>query len=162
MAVRPILLWPDARLSQVCAPLEHVDDGVRRLVADMIETMYDAKGRGLAAPQIGVLQRVFVMDCAPKDAPAAPQVFCNPEIIDQSDAISVYPEGCLSIPDMVRRIARPAEIRLRWYDHDGVANEAPFDGIEATCIQHELDHLNGVVTLDHTALPEDAPEESAA
>ena len=83
MAVRPILLWPDARLSQVCAPLEHVDDGARRLVADMIETMYDAKGRGLAAPQIGVLQRVFVMDCAPKDAPAAPQVFCNPEIIYQ-------------------------------------------------------------------------------
>ena len=149
MALRPILILPDARLREVSAPVERVDDAIRRLAEDMFDTMYDAPGIGLAAIQIGVPQRVVTIDVAKKDEPRAPQAFINPEIVAHSEELSLYEEGCLSIPEIHEDVERPATIRLRYLDLDGKPQEIEADGLLATCLQHEIDHLNGVLFIDY-------------
>lgn len=131
-------------------PVARVTPEIEALAADMLATMYDAPGIGLAAPQIGVSQRIFVMDATREpDAPRAPLVLLNPEVTWVSEAENVYEEGCLSIPDQYGEVTRPAEVRLRWLGLDGKTQEREFDGLWATCAQHELDHLNGVLFIDH-------------
>ena len=142
----PILCWPDPRLSQPCAPAV-LDDALRRLAADMLETMYAAPGRGLAAPQVGRLVRMFVMDVAWTAGDPAPMVFVNPEVELLGDRVRGA-EGCLSIPGPVTEVERAAQVRVRWTALDGTAHEAAFDGFAAICIQHEYDHLDGILTLD--------------
>jgi peptide deformylase len=152
MAIRPILIIPDAKLRQVAAPVPSVDAEVRTLVDDMFETMYDAPGIGLAAPQIGVMKRVVVLDVAKRqdeEAKAEPMVFINPEIVWESEELSTYEEGCLSIPEYYEEVERPAVIRVAYLDRDGASQEIEADGILATCLQHEVDHLNGVLFIDH-------------
>lgn len=147
MAVRPVRLWPDPVLSR---PADTVTDlsAARELARDMLDTMYAAEGRGLAAPQIGVSLRVFVMDAAWKQATPTPRIFVNPVILWRSDDMAVGPEGCLSIPGITTDIARATAIRLRWTDLDGAAHHADMTGFDAICSQHEIDHLDGRVTLD--------------
>jgi len=142
----PILRWPDPRLSQPCAPAV-LDDDLRQLATDMLETMYAAPGRGLAAPQVGRLLRLFVMDVAWKTDEPAPMVFINPSVELLGDRV-VGPEGCLSIPGPVTEVERSSQVRVRWTDLDGAAREELFDGFTAICIQHEYDHLDGLLTLD--------------
>lgn len=149
MTLRPILIHPDPRLRRAAAPVAAVDDAVRALAADMLETMYDAPGIGLAATQLGVMRRVFVMDCAGKDEPPTPMVFVNPEILWSSEDMVVSEEGCLSIPDVYEDVNRPARVRLAWTDLEGAAREAEFGGREAVCVQHEIDHLNGRLFIDY-------------
>jgi peptide deformylase len=149
MAVRPILVLPDPRLRAVSEPVAKIDDEVRKLVADMLETMYDAPGIGLAAIQVGVPMRVVTADLAKKDEPRAPQVFINPEVVSRSDELSTYEEGCLSIPEIHEDVERPARVRVRYLDHDGEAHEIDAEGLLATCLQHEIDHLDGVLFIDH-------------
>jgi peptide deformylase len=148
MTLRAIRLWPDPVLAQVCAPVEVIDDNIRVLAADMLETMYAAPGRGLAAPQIGVTLRIFVMDTGWKDGEPAPSVFINPEIIGFDGLEEAGDEGCLSIPGVTTSVVRPQRVTLSWTSLEGVVTEAEFDGFAARCVQHEFDHLNGVVTLD--------------
>ncbi len=148
MSVRPILKWPDARLAQTCAPVAEITGDVRTLVEDMLETMYDAPGRGLAAPQIGVMLRVFVMDPTWKDGDRSPIVCINPKITDTGAATEEGPEACLSIPGISAQVTRPTTIRLAWTDLNGARQEQDLTGFAALCAQHELDHLNGMVTLD--------------
>jgi peptide deformylase len=150
MSLRPIVLHPDPRLKTLCKPVAAIDDGIRRLADDMLETMYDAPGIGLAAPQVGQLVRMMVMDCV-KDDDAAPRpmVLVNPEIVWSSDDSSVYEEGCLSIPDHFAEVTRPASVRVRWTGLDGAAQEEQFSGLWATCVQHEIDHLNGRLFIDY-------------
>jgi len=147
MAVRAIIQWPDLRLCRKCAP---VDDGenIRELTRDLLETMYDAQGRGLAAPQIGVMKRVFVMDVAWKEGAPDPLVCINPRLTATSSQIVTRAEGCLSIPGVVSAIGRPETIHLDWWDENGAKRSADFSGWYATCAQHEFDHLNGIVTFD--------------
>jgi peptide deformylase len=150
--LRPIIVIPDPRLREVAAPVARVDDAVRRLMDDMLETMYEAPGIGLAAVQIGVMQRVVVLDVAKRkdeDASAAPLFLANPEILWESDERSVYEEGCLSIPEYYEEVERPARVRVGFLDRDGARREIEADGILATCLQHEIDHLNGVLFIDH-------------
>ena len=148
MSVLPILIYGDPRLRAVADPVV-VDDAVRALAADMIETMYAAPGRGLAAPQVGAGLRMFVMDCHWKDGAArTPLVLVNPEIVDASKATKPYTEGCLSIPDVLVEVERPAEITLRWHDLDGALHERRLTGFEAVCAQHEYDHLDGILNTD--------------
>ena len=169
MAIREILEVPDPRLKQVSAPVTVFDDDLRTLVSDMFETMYDAPGIGLAAIQVGVPLRVLVIDLQPEDPDAEPEVctahaghhhthqpvkreprvFINPEILDPSDDLSVYSEGCLSVPEVYAEVERPARIRARWHDLDGTVHEEAMDGLMATCLQHEMDHLDGVLFIDH-------------
>ena len=152
MAIRPILTIPDNKLRQVAAPVPVVDDAVRTLVDDMFETMYDAPGIGLAAPQIGVMQRVVVLDVAKRqdeEAVAEPMVFINPTISWASEERSSYEEGCLSIPDYYEAVERPAVVRIDFLDREGTARQIEAEGILATCLQHEIDHLNGVLFIDH-------------
>ena len=154
MAVQPIIEVPDPRLRAISTPVEAVDDGVRALIDDMFDSMYAARGIGLAAVQIGVPKRVIVMDLQEnEDADGKPirepRVFVNPEIIDPSEDHSVYTEGCLSVPDQFADVERPARCRVKWLDEKGVAHDEVFDGLLATCIQHEMDHLQGVVFIDH-------------
>ena len=149
MALRPILILPDSRLRLVCEPLAKVDDGLRRLMDDMVETMHDAPGIGLAASQIGVLQRVVVIDLAKKDEPPQPMHFVNPEIVWSSDERSVYEEGCLSIPEYYEEVERPASVRARFLDRDGAPQEILAEGLLSTALQHEIDHLDGVLFIDH-------------
>jgi peptide deformylase len=149
MALRPILIHPDPRLKKRCAPVAQVDNGVRALIDDMLETMYAAPGVGLAAPQIGVDARVLVMDCADKDAPPEPMAMVNPELLWESEALNTHEEGCLSIPEIYAPVTRPEQVRMRWLDRDGAEQEAAFEGLWATCAQHELDHLNGRLFIDH-------------
>lgn len=146
---RTILIHPDPRLKKIVDPVAEVDDSLRKLADDMLETMYDAPGIGLAGPQIGVMKRLFVMDVAEKDADPEPLVMINPEILWSSDAQGVYEEGCLSVPDIYAEVTRPAEVEMRWLDRDGAMREAKFDGLAATCAQHELDHLNGKLFIDY-------------
>ena len=146
MAVRPILRWPDPRLATPCAPAGEED--LRPLVAEMFETMYAARGRGLAAPQIGVMKRLFVMDCGWKEGDRTPEVMIDPVIVVAEKTTAVAEEGCLSIPGMMVPVERPVAVTLTWRDEKGDIHMRDFDGFEARCIQHELDHLNGVVTLD--------------
>ena len=149
MAIRPILTLPDPRLRKRAEPVEAIDDRLRGLAADMLDTMYDAPGIGLAATQLGVMKRVFVMDCAGKDEPPAPMVFVNPEIVTVSDELETSEEGCLSIPEVYEDVTRPARVRLRWTDLEGRPQEADFADRPAVCVQHELDHLNGRLFIDH-------------
>jgi len=146
--IRPILIHPDPRLKKLCDPVAEITAEVRQLAADMLETMYDAPGIGLAAPQVGVTKRVIVMDCI-KDGPPEPMALVNPEIIWSSEDQTVYEEGCLSIPDVYNDVTRPAEVQVRWTDLDGQQQERQFAGIWATCIQHEIDHLDGKLFIDY-------------
>jgi len=147
---RSILIHPDPRLKKVCAPVPDLSDALRKLADDMLETMYDAPGIGLAAPQIGVLDRLIVMDCVKEDGvEAKPMVLFNPEIVASSDDLNVYEEGCLSIPEQYADVTRPSEVDVRWMDRDGNAQQQTFDGLWATCVQHEIDHLNGKLFIDY-------------
>lgn len=147
--IRPILTHPDPVLRQVCAPILDIDQS---LIADMFETMYAARGRGLAAPQVGVLQRVFVIDTTWKDGDRTPMAFVNPEILSQAGE-QVNEEGCLSIPDTPRRVTRPQEIAVMWLDETGQQRRGSFEGFTAACICHEMDHLDGRLILDHPEAP---------
>lgn len=149
MAIRPILTAPDPRLREVSKPVEQVDDALRALMDDMLETMYDAPGIGLAAIQIGEPLRVIVMDLSGEDEDPAPQFFVNPEILDPSDDLSLYEEGCLSVPDYFDEVERPARCRIRFLDYNGDEQTIDAEGMLATCIQHEMDHLEGVLFIDH-------------
>jgi len=148
--IHPVLCWPDARLTQVAKPA-CVDPQTLTLARDMLGTMYDANGRGLAAPQIGVLTRVFVMDAAWKTGEPVPEVFINPEILWRSPQMALGAEGCLSIPGVVADVMRHSEVILQWQMEDGSTQAQKLTGFRAICAQHEIDHLNGVVTLDHLA-----------
>lgn len=148
MSLRPVLKWPDARLSAKCVPVDRITQKTVVLAQDMLETMYAAPGRGLAAPQVGVLVRLFVMDVSWKEGKKSPQVFVNPEIVWISQSEATMSEGCLSIPDVSVDVERPDRVRLRWADLDGDICNAEFEGFAAVCVQHELDHLDGKVTLD--------------
>ena len=150
MSLRSILLHPDPRLKKVCDPIDSVTPEIGKLAEDMLETMYDAPGIGLAAPQIGVMQRLFVMDCVKdEDTAQQPMVLINPEILWASDERKSYEEGCLSIPDQFAEVSRPASVRMRWLGLDGKTHEEEFDQLWATCAQHELDHLNGKLFIDY-------------
>ena len=149
MAIRDIIILPDKRLRLVSEPVAAIDDEIRTLVADMFDTMYDAPGIGLAAIQVGVPKRVVTMDLAHKTEEKKPRVFINPEIVWRSDETNVYEEGCLSIPEVHEDVDRPERVRVRWLDLDGKPHEETADGLFATCIQHEIDHLNGVLFIDH-------------
>ncbi|WP_151717357.1 peptide deformylase [Gemmobacter serpentinus] len=146
--IRPILIHPDPRLKKLCDPVTEITAEIARLAEDMLETMYDAPGIGLAAPQIGVMKRVIVLDCAKEPEAHRPIAMINPEIIWSSEDLSSYEEGCLSIPDQYAEVERPAEVRVRWLALDGHAQEEQFAGLWATCIQHEIDHLNGKLFID--------------
>ena len=148
MALRDILILPDRRLRLKSEPVAKITAEIRTLVDDMFETMYAAPGIGLAAIQVGVPKRVVVMDLAKKEGEKEPRVFINPEIVSSSDEPSLYEEGCLSIPDVHEDVERPAKVRFKYLDLDGKAHEAEAEGLFATCIQHEVDHLNGVLFID--------------
>lgn len=151
MAVLGIRMVPDPVLHQVCASVSDFDAGLKRLAEDMLDTMYDATGRGLAAPQVGVLSRVFVMDATWKSGEADPMVFVNPIVQKASKTLATLDEGCLSIPDQLIEVSRPDRVQLQWQDLSGASHEADFDGFAAACIQHEIDHLNGVLISDGVA-----------
>ena len=168
MAIREIIEIPDPRLKEVSTRVETFDDELKALVADMFETMYDAPGIGLAAIQVGVPKRVLVIDLQPDDEDAEPEVctahgdhhhthqptrkeprvFINPEILDPSEETTLYNEGCLSVPEIYAEIERPSRIRARWQDLDGTAHEEEMEGLMATCLQHEMDHLEGILFID--------------
>lgn len=168
MAILPIIEAPDPRLKQISKPVETFDDKLEVLVADMFETMYDAPGIGLAAIQVGVAQRIVVIDLQERDGEAeadacgdvdcghdhapvrrTPRVFINPEILNPAEDYSSYKEGCLSVPDIFAEVERPASVTLRWQDLKGERHEEAMDGLMATCIQHEMDHLEGILFIDH-------------
>ena len=149
MALREIIILPDKRLRQVSDPVNGVDASVRALVDDMFETMYKAPGVGLAAIQIGVPKRIVTVDTAKKDEPKQPQVLINPEVVWCSDERSSYEEGCLSIPEYYEEVERPAQVKVRYTDLDGKTQEVDANGLLATVLQHEIDHLNGVLFIDH-------------
>jgi peptide deformylase len=149
MSIKPLIILPDPVLRQVSKPVERVDGAVRKLADDMLETMYDAPGIGLAAIQVGEPLRMLVIDLAKEEEPPAPHVFINPEILESAEARSVYEEGCLSIPDYYAEVERPAAVRVKYLDRDGKAREIEAEGLMATCLQHEIDHLNGVLFIDH-------------
>jgi peptide deformylase len=149
MALRDILIIPDKRLRQKSQPATAVDKPLRALIDDMFETMYAAPGIGLAAIQVGVPQRVVVMDLAKKDDPPAPQVFINPEITWFSEEKSTYEEGCLSIPEYYEEVERPKAVKVKYLDRDFKPQEIEADGLLATCLQHEIDHTNGILFVDY-------------
>jgi peptide deformylase len=149
MALLPILTAPDPRLKKKSLPVEAVDDGVRQLMDDMLATMYDAPGIGLAAPQVGVLKRVVVLDIEREDTKTGPLFMANPEIIDASDEDASYEEGCLSVPEHYSDVVRPAKVTVRYLDRDGKTQEIAAEGLLATCLQHEIDHLDGILFIDH-------------
>ena len=166
MTIRPIIEAPDPRLKLVSAPVPAVDDALRALMDDMLATMYDAPGIGLAAIQIGEPKRVLVIDLQRRAEPADgeslddaaepvevrdPRYFVNPEIVWASDEMGVYNEGCLSVPELYADVERPARVRVRWLDYDGTAREEELDGLMATCLQHEIDHLDGILFYDHVS-----------
>ncbi len=149
MALLPIITAPDPRLKRKSAPVERVDAGTRQLMDDMLETMYAAPGIGLAAPQVGELKRIIVVDIAREDEELAPLAMANPELLWVSDEDAAYDEGCLSLPEHYAEVVRPASIRLRYLDRENEIRELEADGLLATCIQHEIDHLDGVLFVDH-------------
>ena len=157
MALLRIYETPDPMLRQISTPVEKVDDELRALVADMFETMYEAPGIGLAAVQVGVPKRLLVMDLQEPENPddpespvvKEPRVFINPEILWHSDMEVPYTEGCLSVPDQYAEVMRPEQIKARWQDSDGNTHEADMDGLLAVCLQHEMDHLEGILFIDH-------------
>ena len=150
MTLRSILIHPDPRLKKVCDPVVDMSDELRVLADDMLETMYDAPGIGLAAPQIGVNRRLIVLDCV-REGEGEPRslVMFNPEVIAESEELSIYEEGCLSIPEQYAEVERPSAVTVRWMDRDGDQQQEDFDGLWATCVQHEIDHLNGVLFIDY-------------
>jgi peptide deformylase len=149
MAKREIIILPDKRLRLVSEPVKKITADIRTLVEDMFETMYEAPGIGLAAIQVGAPARVVTMDIAKKDEPKNPQVFINPEIVESSEEKVTYEEGCLSIPEFYGDVERPAQVKVKYLDLDGKKHEVEANGLFATCIQHEIDHLNGVLFIDH-------------
>lgn len=156
MAILPILEAPDPRLRTISSPVEEIDADLQRLIDDMFETMYDAPGIGLAAIQVGVPKRLLVMDLQEPEsdeegAPAVkrPLVFINPRILEGSGDVSVYNEGCLSVPDQFAEVERPASVRASWMDREGRIHEETLHGLLATCLQHEMDHLEGILFIDH-------------
>jgi peptide deformylase len=147
---RPIIIHPDPRLKKLAAPVPDLSDDLRVLAEDMLETMYAAPGIGLAAPQVGELVRLVVVDCVKEDgAPPRPIAMFNPEITASSDEVSTYEEGCLSIPEIYEDVTRPAAVTVRWIDPDGNEQQEDFDGLWSTCIQHEIDHLDGKLFIDY-------------
>lgn len=154
MAIRPILFIPDPRLKQVAEPVSEITDEIKTLVKDMFDTMYDAPGIGLAAPQIGVMQRVVVIDCSKRiaeseDEQPDPIAMINPEILWSSEELRIHEEGCLSIPEYYEEVARPDRIRIRYTTPENEVIEREADGLLATCMQHEVDHLNGKLFIDY-------------
>lgn len=154
MAILPIIETPDPRLRTISTPVETFDEELQTLIDDMLETMYDAPGIGLAAIQVAVPKRLLVIDLQEPEEEGGkpvrkPMVFINPEILEETEETSLYNEGCLSIPDQYAEVERPAAVRARWLDREGKAQEAELDGLLATCLQHEIDHLNGVLFIDH-------------
>lgn len=150
MALRKILLHPDPRLKKKCEPVSEIDDEMRVLMQDMLETMYEAPGIGLAAPQIGILKRILVMDIVKEeDGTAQPYMMANPEIIWASEELSTYEEGCLSIPEEFADVQRPEKVRVQYLDQNGEIQEVECDGLLATCVQHEIDHLDGKLFIDY-------------
>ncbi len=149
MTTRKILIEPDPILRKKCLPLETVNDDTRKLMKDMLETMYKAPGIGLAAIQIGILKRVVVIDISKEEEKKSPLFLVNPEITYRSEKTSVYEEGCLSLPGQYAEIERPAECRLKYIDYDGKPKDLKAEGLLATCIQHEVDHLNGILFIDY-------------
>ncbi|ETW12153.1 peptide deformylase Def [Roseivivax marinus] len=147
---RPILIHPDPRLKKVVPAVDDLSDELRTFADDMLETMYDAPGIGLAAPQVGVMSRLIVLDCVKEEeAEPRPLVMFNPEVLKASEELSVYEEGCLSIPDQYADVERPAQVRVGWLDRDGNPQEEEFEGLWAVCVQHEIDHLNGKLFIDY-------------
>lgn len=150
MSIRPILIHPDPRLKKVADPVTGITAELRQLADDMLETMYDAPGIGLAAPQVGQSVRLIVMDCIKKEGEAPrPMALFNPEVVWSSEERSTYEEGCLSIPEVYNDIERPAEVKVRWLSPEGKVQEEQFSGLWATCVQHEIDHLNGRLFIDY-------------
>lgn len=154
MAILPIIEAPDARLRIISKPVEAVTDATRALIADMFETMYDAPGIGLAAIQVGVPDRILVIDLQEKDEETGetirePQVFINPEILEHSEETGFYNEGCLSVPEQYADVERPLRVKARWLDEHGAVHERDLDGLLSTCLQHEMDHLEGILFVDH-------------
>ena len=154
MAILPIIETPDARLKTISTPVDGVDDALRAFIKDMFETMYDAPGIGLAAIQVGVAKRVLVIDLQERDEESGavirePRVFINPEIVETSEDLTVYSEGCLSVPDQYADVERPSIIKAKWLDENGKAHEEVIEGLLAICLQHEMDHLNGILFIDH-------------
>ncbi len=149
MTIKPLIILPDPLLRQVSTPIERVDADLQKLADDMLETMYDAPGIGLAAIQVGIARRLLVIDVSKEGEEKQPLVIINPEIIKSSDARSVYEEGCLSIPDYYAEVERPAQVTVKSIDRDGKEQVIEADGLLATCLQHEIDHLNGVLFIDH-------------
>src|SRR3954465_2523731 len=156
MSVLTILEVPDPGLRAVAKPVAQIDESVRTIISNMFDTMYDARGIGLAATQVGIEQRIVVIDLQEPESDAedakpvrTPLVFVNPELVSVSEETALYNEGCLSIPEQYAEVERPARCRVKWLDGEGAAHEADFDGLLATCIQHEIDHLNGVLFIDH-------------
>lgn len=150
MAIRPILLHPDPRLRKACEPVPRITAEVGRLAEDMLATMYDAPGIGLAAPQVAVMRRVIVMDCVKDPAlPPRPMVLVNPAVTWASEDRATYDEGCLSLPEHYAEVSRPARVRVAWTALDGSAQEEEFDDLWATCVQHEIDHLEGRLFIDY-------------
>ena len=152
MAIRDILIIPEKKLRLKSEPIKAFDKPLRALVDDMFETMYEAPGIGLAAIQIGEPVRGITIDVAGKDEPKAPQLFINPEIVWSSEETSTYEEGCLSIPEYYEEVERPQKVKAKYLDLDGKAHEIEADGLLATCLQHEIDHLNGVLFIDHLSM----------
>lgn len=149
MARLPILTYPDPRLRTIAAKVDVINDDIRTLIEDMFETMYDARGIGLAATQVDRHVQVIVMDLAKEDEPKAPQVFINPTVTPLTDEKCTYQEGCLSIPEVYDDILRPCRVKINALDANGTAFEVEADGLLAVCIQHEMDHLNGVLFVDY-------------
>ena len=150
MTIRPILIHPDPRLKKPTEPVTEFDDALRTLADDMLQTMYDAPGIGLAAPQIGVMKRIFVMDCVKEEGEKPrPMVLINPTVTWVSEEMNTYEEGCLSIPDQYADVDRPASVDVEWTDLDGNSQKERFEGLWATCAQHEIDHLNGKLFIDY-------------
>ncbi len=152
MSVLPIILAPDPVLKRVCVAVERVDDEVRRLMDDMLETMYAAPGVGLAAPQVGALRRVIVVDISDPEGARAPLLMADPEIIEASKEASPREEGCLSFPEHYADVRRPDRVRVRYIDHENEIREIEADGLLSTCVQHERDHLDGVLFVDHISM----------
>jgi len=147
---RTILLHPDPRLKKMAQPVDDLSDELRTLADDLLKTMYEAPGIGLAAPQVGILQRLIVLDCVKEEgAKPRPLIMFNPQVIASSDTENTYEEGCLSIPDQYADVTRPAEVDVRWIDREGTEQTERFDGLWATCVQHEIDHLDGKLFIDY-------------
>jgi peptide deformylase len=149
MAIKPLVLLPDPRLRQKSEPVGKITDAIRKLAADMLDTMYDAPGVGLAAIQIGVPKRVVTMDVSKDEKERHPRVLINPEITWASEEKHIYEEGCLSIPEFYDEVERPAQVKFRYTNLDGETVEEEADGLMAICVQHEIDHLNGILFIDH-------------